>query len=401
MHIALVNQWYPPTSVGGVAQHNVQFAEACVRLGHQVTVITARRNPTVLAIDELNGVKIVRVAPQGFYNTPLRRLPILGKHLRSFDALNYSRKVCKVLADIHRQAPVDVAEFAEVNAEGFFWKPTMSRRLVLRCHTPQFILSQAQHYEAPYNTAILNWAEKRVIRRTHWFTAPSKDMAEIIHIACDVPIERFCPIPNALDIDRYAPDGELAADGITILYVGRLERAKGIEQLINAIPRVCDSVPDARFVLVGADRPRRNEGVTHGDYVRRHLGHLIDAGRLELRGRVSDEELIAAYQFADIAVVPSINYESFSYTVAQAMSCGLPVVASDIGGIAETLDYGRCGVLVEPDNVDALTDGLLQLCRDEALRQQMGEAGRNRCVEVFNATAVARRVLAYYEKALA
>ncbi len=401
MHIALVNQWYPPeTGGGGVAMHNYYFAQACARLGHHVTIIAQRPKPATPALRVEGNITILRVTSPDFYRA--RRLPLLGRQYRVVQGLLYSWQVCRALKMRHRELPVDVAEFAEVNAEGFFWNGSMSKRLVVRCHTPAWVLDRYYtRVESPYDANLLGWAEKRVIRRAHLITAPSQDLANVISADCGLPVARIHPIANALDVDQFKPDPSVPkADTLTALFVGRLERQKGIDALVKAIPIVCAQFPNIRFTIVGGSRPRPGGGL-YSDYIKTELAAQIAAGQVALCGFVPDEQLAGLYQRSHINLVPSVLYESFSFTAAQGMAFGLPVVASRIGGVPETLGFGECGVLVEPDNPDELAAGILTLARDPALRERMGAAGRARAVSTFTADVVARATIAYYESALA
>jgi glycosyltransferase involved in cell wall biosynthesis len=102
-----------------------------------------------------------------------------------------------------------------------------------------------------------------------------------------------------------------------------------------------------------------------------------------------------------MCVVPSILYESFSYTCAQAMAAGRPVVATRIGGIPETVEDGVTGLLVEPGNAAELAEALIRLALDPVQRARMGQAGRERVARDFNPATVARRMLAVYARAAA
>ena len=87
------------------------------------------------------------------------------------------------------------------------------------------------------------------------------------------------------------------------------------------------------------------------------------------------------YAKSDIVVVPSEIYESFSYTVAQGMACGKPVIASDIGGIPETINYGNAGLLFEPGNVDQLTDKIEIFYSNTKIRDEIGDKARKYIVD--------------------
>jgi glycosyltransferase involved in cell wall biosynthesis len=401
VHIALVNQWFPPESGnGGVAIHNYHFTLACSKLGHEVTVIAKRPSREVSVMRSVNGVTVLRIPALSLYR--YRRLPSIGRYYHAIGLLAYSWRVCRALRIINEQKPVDIAEFADVNAEGSFWKPGMSRKLAIRCQTPAFVL--ARYYsqtEAPYEMRLIHCAEKHTIQRSSILLAPTANMAQEINAACGVDLQRFHVIADALDPQLFTPGPRKGtSEKVTVLFVGRLERAKGVEVLAKAIPLVCRQFPNVRFVFIGGDRPRAETG-SHRAYLERTLHDQLAAGQVIFRGEVSQDDLIEAYRQADIGVVPSVLYESFSYTCAQPMSCGLPVVASRIGGIPETLAHGECGILVEPGDVQELAAALLRLCEDPVLRHALGDAGRTRTEQVFAPEVVARRNLDVFAQALA
>jgi glycosyltransferase involved in cell wall biosynthesis len=411
MHIVLANQWYPPeTGGGGVATHNEAFARACVALGHQVTALSYRPNPTTPRDTMRDGVRIVRVPSINPFR--FHRLPLIGRQYRFVQAIGYSRTICHALAAINRESPIDIVEFAEVNAEGFFWRGNSGgnkgsgalkrAKMVVRCHTPAYVL--ADYYtrqELLYDANLLGWAERRQIRHADALTAPSHDMARLIRETCGLPPDSIQVIPNAMDIQAFSPPQEKPSKPqVTVLFVGRLERAKGIEALIAAIPQVCAQVPNVQFRLVGPNRPRTG-GQPYADYIGQTLAPYIAAGQVVLCGFVTDEALRDEYAHADIAVVPSLLYESFSLTCSQAMAMALPVVASRIGGIPETLGDGEFGVIVEPDNAGQLAAALVDLARNPDRRHRIGTAARQHAVTTFSAAVVAPQILDVYARTLA
>jgi len=98
-------------------------------------------------------------------------------------------------------------------------------------------------------------------------------------------------------------------------------------------------------------------------------------------------------------VVPALQYESFSYTCAQAMAAGKPVIATRVGGMSETVEDGRTGLIVEPDNADELATAVVALLKDRERRVAMGRAGREKVLREFDPIKVARENLAVYAQA--
>jgi glycosyltransferase involved in cell wall biosynthesis len=304
------------------------------------------------------------------------------------------------LRALHLKQPIDVIEFAEVNAEGFFFAYHPIAPFVVRCHTPTAILARYyERAELPFDTRVTAWCEKQMLRRAHALTAPSHDMAQVIAKEYGLPDENIAVIPNALSLNEFPNHPATPSPNrLTILHVGRLERVKGVVVLASAIPRVVSQVPNAQFVFVGGDR-LTVRGISQRAEIESALGKAQVLSHAEFLGEVDHATLMACYQRADICVVPSMLYESFSYTCAQTMAAGKPVVASRIGGIPETVDDGMTGLLVAPGDSDELADAIIRLAREPARREQMGRAGREKVAREFDPINIALRNLEVYGQA--
>jgi glycosyltransferase involved in cell wall biosynthesis len=395
MHIALVNRWYPPyTGFGGVAAYDYYLAHALAKQGHQVMVLAARWSADVPEVQQDGPVCIHRLLATEW--SRLKHLPMLGCYARPLQQYIYSQKVARAL---HQMDAPDVVEFAEVNAEGYHYLRQSERsRVVVRCHTPNFVL--CRYYtaeEMPFDTSWTARMEADCIRRADALSAPSQDMAGVIARDLGISPDSFTVIPNALDVRSFiSPAGQLSPfDTVTILHVGRLERVKGIETLARAFAIVHQQVPQARMVFVGDDRPD-GAGSTWRARLESQFREQGLGDAIQFTGGVDQAELLRWYQRADIAVVPSMLYESFSYTCAQAMAAGLPVVGSRIGGIPETI--GDAGKLVEAGNVPELAIALLELANNLDLRLDLGQKAQRRALDVFDAEIVATRTLELYKK---
>jgi glycosyltransferase involved in cell wall biosynthesis len=408
LHLLLANQWYPPESGwGGVAMWNYAVAHAYRELGHRVTVIAARTSPQIPTQQDDEGITIHRLLTRDAYR--LRQMPGVGRYVRPLQQILYARRVAQALRILHRTQPFDVVEFADVNAEGFFYARDPLTPFVVRCHTPTFVL---RRYYSPremnYDTRIISACEKDVLRRAHALTAPSRDMARLIASECNIPPENIAVIPNALASDEWRVTGSeyrspnyrtnQLSNYCTILHVGRMERVKGVTVLAEAIPQVLAQVPNAHFVFIGDDL-RTERGTSQRAELEAQLTAAGVRGRVEFLGSTDQASLLEWYRRADICVVPSLLYESFSYTCAQALAAGKPVVASRIGGIPETVDDGETGLLVEPGNAAQLADAIIRLANDADLRERMGRAGREKVVREFAPVKIAEQNLNVYAQA--
>lgn len=401
MHIVIANRWFPPENKwGGVGMYNYVIAHAYRELGHQVTVFASRTLRSTAAQQEVDGICIHRLLVQDHYR--LRKLPVTRRYVRPMLELVYSWRLKQALRAWLDYNAVDVIEFAEVGAEGFFFARAPRAPFVVRCHTPTFLLRRYYNaHEMPYDTSLIGWCERDVIRRAHALTTPSSDLARIIAQACKIPLQNVTVLPNPLHHEDPPQGGEGENNGlVTILHVGRLERVKGIETLVQAIPTVLQSAPRVRFIFAGEDR-RTGRNTSQREEMQSALARAGALSQVEFLGHIDQARLNECYQRADICVVPSMLYESFSYTCAQAMRAGRPVVATRIGGIPETVDDGVSGILVTPGDAKELAHALLRLVRDPALRARMGHAGRAKALVEFEATRVAKQNLTVYERAIA
>ena len=220
-------------------------------------------------------------------------------------------------------------------------------------------------------------ATLRMVART---VSVSEDLARRIALL-EPRAERAEVIYNGIDPERFAIVGEqtklrrrlgLPESGVGICFVGRLTAAKGILELIAAFRAVQNTDPAAWLVVLG-DGPLRDK-----------LASWVPAlqGRLILAGPVPHERVAEYLNAANVFVLPS-HGEGVPVAMLEAMACGLPVVATAVGGIPEVLTDGVMGFLVRPQDLDALTERIGRLLTDAGLRRELGRAARKRIDDGF------------------
>jgi phosphatidyl-myo-inositol alpha-mannosyltransferase len=202
-------------------------------------------------------------------------------------------------------------------------------------------------------------------------------------------------IPNGIDLQRFGdPNVEPVAhftDGRpNILFVGRLEKRKGFKHLLKAFEIAKREIPDCRLLVVGAYDKQDKEQYVH--FTREH-------GLRDVRfvGYAPPEDLPRWYKTASVFCAPSTGAESFGIILLEAMAGGRPIVASDIEGYRSVLEDGKQGVLVPPEDEEALAAGLIRVLKDPEMAARMGESGRQRAA-LFSWDSVAQKVAEYYRE---
>jgi D-inositol-3-phosphate glycosyltransferase len=193
--------------------------------------------------------------------------------------------------------------------------------------------------------------------------------APIVVIPGGVDLQRFSPQPRSSARARLGlPEGRKV-----ILFVGRIQRLKGLEVLLRAFGRLNDL--DAELLIVGGRR-----GTTHESREISRLQHLATrlgiAERTRFVGAVPHEELPAYYSAADVSVMPS-SYESFGLVAVESLACGTPVVATRVGGLTSIVRDGETGLLVPWRDAEMFAERLQRVLRDDGLRERLSSQARD------------------------
>jgi glycosyltransferase involved in cell wall biosynthesis len=191
-------------------------------------------------------------------------------------------------------------------------------------------------------------------------------------------------VPNPVAVPAW--QAPLTQSPPTVLFLGMIREAKGVFDLLRAWPTVLEAMPDARLVLAGVGEVERARAIA------RENGFEAS---LVMPGWIGGEEKERLLRDAWVFALPS-HWEALPMSVLESMAAGVPVVASRVGGIPDTVVEGETGLLVEPRDINRLAAALVTLLRDEQRRLEMGAAGRARAREHFSAEVVVPRLEAVW-----
>ncbi len=205
-----------------------------------------------------------------------------------------------------------------------------------------------------------------------------------------VDIERFSPLARSQDEKRFWEDKLGESGRPVVLFCGRLMALKGLKTLIESMKDVL-AEEDAYFVFAGPGDKEPWEKM---------IGSLgINNKNYLFLGQVGHDRIPSLYRKADIFVLPSFT-ESCPLTVIEAMATGLPVVASEVGGMSELISDGKDGLLVRPGDPAQLAERIISLLGDRRLRKRLGARARAKTEERFSSEVMARKTREYYEKVM-
>lgn len=226
-------------------------------------------------------------------------------------------------------------------------------------------------------------AWRHLLARSDAVVTCSQELGKRIERALAVPV-RHQVIYNGVDTDKFSDRATPAAPGQRIiLHVGKFDRNKGQDVLIDAFSRIAAGHPDTLLHLVGGSGPQLES-------LRAQAASLQLAERVRFSIDIPFAEIPACFGAASVFAFPS-RQEAFGLVLLEAGSCALPVVASRVGGIPELIHDGATGLLVEPDDAAALAQALRTLLNDPALARGLGERLAERVAADFSWTSTRLR----------
>ncbi len=396
MNICLVSYEYPPETFDGIGTYTRNLAHALAKLGEDVDVITFTKREPYEYLDA--GVHVHRINPVNI------------KGLWRFDAffpsgtLAYSIAVANKIKELLNSKTIDIIEGPEVKAELFYYLLTRKNKtipVVVKLHTPSYLVQKYNFKDVRIPEKILNFLEKQSVIKADHVSAPSRYVKDTVAKDYRMVPRRIAVVANPVDTDAFTVAERPDHDGdIQVLFAGRIERIKGVETLVRAIPIVVEKIPNCAFTFLGNDTNSGTDRRSLRRELREYLQRHNCAEKATFLDRVEKEDLIKYYQNADITVVPSLH-ENLGFVCLEAMACGKAVVVSNAGGLPEIVESHKTGLLAPAGNSGLLADYIIKLCKDPNLRRALGTEARKFVETHYSLTTAAEKTLAYYKAILA
>jgi glycosyltransferase involved in cell wall biosynthesis len=384
----------PAHHLGGMEMHTRDLAEALVKKGNSVTIITTK-NPK-MEYEEVNGVKIYYLK-----NTKP------GRYSRS-----WWRESAKKFEELNEKENFDIVHSQSIGAYGFFLKNKRDKEIpvIASFHGTPFdeikSLLNTLSLKQPISSVkavlliakwIYSYAEwLRFIPFLDGAIATSNEQEKILREKFSVKKEKIYKVFNGIDINLFKPiqnssilDKYCITNERVVLCVARIVVDKGIQNLVRAMPLILKEVPNAKLMIVG-----------DGSYmptIRRLVKKYDLEEHVVFIGFAKFKELPYYFSACDVFVNPTIRQNGYDLTILEAMACGKPVVVSNIGSVPTVIEHNFGGILVPPGDINTLSKKIVEVLKDKKLASRLGNAARKKVVKRFSLNKMVENTTTVYE----
>ncbi len=394
MNILLLTREYPPeTTWGGCSIVNYNLATGLANRGYTVHVICQSLKGNYDVVEK--GVHVHRVGSDVRAYSIISRLKYLYVSWRRFKKLK-------------KQIDFDIIQSDHWSAEGFICLGYKKAKKVIKTQNlgPGSLLTAKNYrsFKEKLGFLGLSMMASLILRNADCFICESEiDYYNVVH-SLNLPPKKVKLVYNGIDTNLFKPSAvefretlEVSQTEKLIITVGRLERKKGIDVIIGAIPNVLKKAPDTKFLFIGRDSETSPAGGSFKDWM---ADRAKDGGftkNLIIKGFLTPTDLPNYYSASDIFVLAS-REESFALVIAEAMACGLPVISTPVGiapEISKQIKSGFDIVKIEDPNELAHTIlKSLELSKNEI--EEIKKRNRSFIEKIFSLNSWIENMISVY-----
>jgi glycosyltransferase involved in cell wall biosynthesis len=387
-------EYWPLT--GGTGSYVYYLSNQLLKNQYRVYVVTGANQPRDVHVNPRLDVSFLKIP-----KTPIVKSFML--------AAASSRK----LQSVRDTAEVDICHPQLPLTPNFAVPPNFGKALVCTVHStwkgeaaaisgePYMRLNANEKFLVTGNR-FLRFFEEGMLHRARKIIAVSHFTKWELTNYYKIPAHKIKVIHNGVDINKFKPAIDkrkiktqlgLKPDDLAIVSVGRLYARKGLFTLIESMPAVVKRFPRAKFIISGKGQ---------SDEIAKLNAHAQRVGvkdNIIFTGYTPDKELPKLYQAADVFAF-STFYEHHPFAVLEALATGLPVVTTTVGGIPETIDSGKNGILVEPFNSKQFSDAIQHLLDHPTKAVEMGAKARKTVEQQLDWRIVVKDAMEVYDEAL-
>ncbi|MNW40487.1 Capsular glucan synthase [compost metagenome] len=396
--ICYLSRYYPPFHNGGVGTYTKMLAEGLAKLGYPVYVITSDLPEKEMSINGVTLISVEKISTPQLFGFIPQSMNVTKTNLE------YSLKVSYIVEELYNKELIKVLESPLWDYEGFLSTNIEGLKTFVRLETPLKVAAETQNWGWNKDFELSSRLEKKFIESCTAVIPISQDIkttiGQLYGVNWDDLKVRLVPLgieKNQVEVNQDLLPYIREKDDINILFVGRLERRKGIDILLDVASSICQKFSNVKFIIAGNNNiPIQNNKTAMELFLNKHP-HLTD--RVLFLGEISEDRKRQLLLDCDIFVAPS-RYESFGLVFLEAMQFGKPVVGTMVGGVKEIVLSEKIGLLVEKEDEGQLENALEKLIRSPELRRNYGEEGRKRFLNNYTQEAMVNNTLSLYKTIL-
>ena len=386
MRVLHLSWEFPPRIIGGIASHVFDLSRALVRRGIEVHLVTCNF-PGAQEYENVDGVDVHRVesyaAGDSFLSWALRMQKNMERS--SCDLINFIKGIDLIHAHDW------LSGVAGIGLKHLYRKP-----LITTMHSTEYGRRVGIHNDFQ---ASIHEIEGWLSHESWRIITCSYYMRNHVSWCLRVPENKICVVQNGVDVNKFnfgmnyweVRNRFARGSEKILLFVGRFVPEKGLDTLIEALPRILSNGIDAKIVAVG-------EGPQLEEYQQMADQYEL-TNKILFVGHVEDWTLRALYRVADVTVVPS-RFEPFGIVALEAMAARCPLVVCAVGGLNEIVDNEATGLKVPTNNSDALAWAIVRMIRDVKFKDWIINNGYQKCVWNYNWNNIAEWTAGVYSAVL-
>jgi len=291
----------------------------------------------------------------------VRVSPVLHRKLRNLSYSPWLHRNVRAYVERYHLSRVNI----QCGPGGVFLLRQLDVPVIATCHHTYW--QQSHYISSQFWKRLFVPLERRTYQRADRIICDAVDSRDVLIRKYGIPAAKIVVIPIGIDPQLFHPIERVERIPNSLLFIGRLEKRKGIDFLLRAMPRVVKRIPDAKLYVGGTERKGQGR-------LQRYARDVHIEGNIEFVGFVPEDELNHWYNRIQVVVVPSV-FEGFGLTVVEAMAAGTATIATDVDALRDLVENGVDGYLVGYGDTEALGDAIVSLLGDGYKRALFVEKG--------------------------
>lgn len=395
--------WPPQTFPNGIVTYVATMVEGMRQLEHELYVLTPHLDRSKdLGLNNENVIQLSSQHSNIFLNRLINSLLTRIAPESAFNA-SFTRNLSQCIKTLITRGRLDLLEIEESFGLAGLLRDRLPLPVVVRLHGPWFLNGEVMGFPQDKRFVQRVRSEGKAIATAFAITSPSKDVLERTRRYYNLPLEEAvvipCPITLTPKEQRWQSQN---CDPNVIAFIGRFDRHKGGDLIIDAFAHVLHTFPETRLIFAGPDRGFIDD---HGrtwkieEYIQDRFPGALKAGQIEWLGQQTPSALQELRRRAHVTVIAS-RYDNFPYTALEALSLGCPVVGARVGGIPEIITDGVSGLLFQSGDARDLAAQITRLLANPELAARFGQQASEECSRRFAPDVVARQSIEFYQETL-